>query len=163
MDFSVTSLVTMLISTFCSSKCSTVPYGDSCLCISLFFIFSSLGLCYKCLVVIYISLSFCDKHFIIYDFFCDFCSFFFGIFLLVPVFSLVVGNLSVAIFLGIISFVIIGNLFIFIDYLATVFLEVSHPIAVVTFWSVFTFYMQKIFRFVPVFPASGTGAPVLGF
>ena len=171
MEFFVTSLIAMPISTFYPGKYSTISYGDFCFVIlevhHIFFqayhILPVTGIRNKYLATIVLVWRYCNKHFVVDYFFCDVvCILFFGGFLYVAILFFVIVHFSIIAFLLLIFF-LVALLFFFLDYLAIVFLDMNIFPVVVTLWYVHTFYVPALLWLVPISLASCEGTLVFGF
>ena len=108
MEFSVTSMIAIPISTFCSVKSYNISYGDSCfgvieVCHTFFWVYHvwcGTGIRDKYVSVVLLVWCFCNKQFFVNYIFCDvFCRLFFGLFLLVAILFFFIRNFVIISFL----------------------------------------------------------------
>ena len=159
MDFSFTYLVSVPVAMFFSGNSYTVSYGDSCFIIlevcHIFFrvyhMWHGNGICHNIFFVMLLVWCLHNKQFVVDYVFCDVvCIFFFLLFLLVKIILLVIFNFGIIEF-PLVIFFLVFPIFSFLDYLLTVFLDLSGFIAVIKFCFLCNFFMPEVFSLCPCF------------
>ena len=148
MEYCITFMIAMPISTFFTSKCFTIYYSDSC--------FSGLEVCHvlfrffhmwcgtririKCFIVIVLVWHFCYEWNLVYYSFCEVvCRLSFGIFLLVEILLFMIPHFAIISFLFIIFLFFLFLDFSFADSPATFFLDMFNPVTITTLWYITAF------------------------
>ena len=152
MDFSITFLLYTTTKMFCTSKISTVSYGEYFSVSFRFVIFLSVvTICdveteYEINVSLsYLLLDHFAKNILSCMNYAMLFAAYFNNFILATTLLFVIGHLSVSEFLDIIYFIIIETWLFFFNYLASVFIEVSQLVSLVIFLTFKTSICQKYF------------------